>query len=94
MTIEEFTKIIGENTQLPYGQTISYAKENYGKELCLLEETDGEWKIKDMKKPSELDYETGLRYFMSMVKMSEAKRLPADEFKKLLEMMSKDYKRQ
>lgn len=91
MTIDEFTKIVGENTRLPYGQTISYAEENYGKELCLLEEVDGEWKIKDMKKPSELDYETGLRYFISMVKMSGAKRLTSDEFKKLLEMMAKDY---
>ena len=91
MTIEEFTNIVGENTRLPYGKIISYAKENYDKELCFLEETDGEWKITDMKKPLELDYETGLRYFISMVKMSGAKRLPADEFKKLLKMMAKDY---
>lgn len=91
MTIEEFTKIVGENSRMPYSRVISYAKENYGKELYLLEETDGEWKIKDMKKPSELDYECGLRYFISMVKMSGAKRLSAGEFKKLLEMMAKDY---
>lgn len=92
MTIDEFTKIVGENTRLPYGQTISYAKENYRKELCLLEEIDGEWKITDMKKPSELDYKTGLRYFISMVKMSEAKRLPSERFKKLLETMAKEYR--
>ena len=91
MTIDEFTKIVGENTRMPYGLAISYAKENYGKKLCLLEETDGEWKIKDMKKPSELDYKIGLRYFMSTVKMSEVKRLPSDKFNKLLEMMAKDY---
>lgn len=92
MTIGEFTKIVGENTRLPYGLVISYAKENYGKELCLLEETDGEWKIKDMKKPSELDYETGLRYFISMVKMSGAKRLPSDRFKILFSEMTCKYK--
>lgn len=91
MTIDEFTKIVGENSRMPYSLTISFAKENYGKELCLLEETDGEWKIKDMKKPSDLDYETGLRYFMSMVKMSEVKRLPPGKFEKLLKMMAKDY---
>lgn len=91
MTIDEFTKIVGENSRMPYSRVISYAKENYGKELCLLEETDGEWKIKDMKKPSELDYKTGLRYFMSMVKMSGAKRLPPDKFEKLLKMIAKDY---
>lgn len=45
-----------------------------------------------MKKPLELDYETGLRYFMSMVKMSEAKRLSSDRFKKLIEMMAHEYK--
>jgi hypothetical protein len=91
MTIEEFTEIVGENSRMPYSLTISYAKENYGKELCLLEETDGEWKIKDMKKPSELDYKTGLRYFMSTVKMSEVKRLSSNEFEKLLKMIAKDY---
>lgn len=91
MTIDEFTKIVGENSRMPYSLTISFAEENYGKELYLLEETDGEWKIKNMKKPSELDYETGLRYFMSMTKMSEAKRLPPDKFEKLLKMMAKDY---
>lgn len=91
MMIEEFTKIIGENTRLPYSLAISYAKENYGKELCLLEEMDGEWKIKDMKKPSELDYKTGLMYFISTVKMSEMKRLPPDKFEKLLKMMAMDY---
>lgn len=91
MTINEFTEIVGKNTRWPSGQTISYAKENYGKELYLLEEVDGEWKIKGMKKPSELDYGTGSRYFISMVKMSDAKRLSSDEFEKLLKMMAKDY---
>lgn len=94
MTIEEFIKIVGENSRMPYSLTISFAKENYDKELCLLEEIDGMWKIKDMKKPSELDYMTGLRYFRSLVEMSETKRLPASRVKKLLEMMIKDYKRQ
>lgn len=90
MTMEEFTKIVGENTRLSYSQTISYAEENYGKELYLLEEMGGDWKITDMKKPSELDYETGLMYFVSMVKLSEAKHLSSEQFKRLLETMAKE----